>query len=190
MPHATRRLLLGILAIAVCGRAAAQDTCLAKGSMDGKTFSMAHCAIAIYDGAVALWLSEAPIPAAEVETFHLSSYPQQRGPDNAARTMIGMSFCPGGGKETANPAAVKVVEMAVNHAASPMIGQQWLFKLPADNKDIKFEKLSGEVKPGGKLSGRITGKKSTDQKQAYAWTIDFDLKLPEKMAGAGLSCDQ
>jgi hypothetical protein len=189
MPHATRRLLLGLLAIAVCGRAAAQDKCTARGSMDGKTFTMKHCAAAVYDGAVALWFSEAPIPASEVATFHLSSYPQQRGPDNAARTMIGLSFCPGGGKEMASPAAVRVVEMAVNHAASPMIGQQWLFKLPGD-KDLKFEKLSGEVKPGGKLSGRITGKKTSDQQQAYSWDIDFDLRLPEKTAGAGFSCDQ
>ncbi len=189
MPQATRRLLLGILAIAVCGRAAAQDKCLAKGSMGGKTFTMTHCAAAVYDGAVALWFSEAPISAEEVGTFHLSSYPQQRGPDHKERTMIGLSFCPGGGKELASPAAVKTVEMQVGHASSPMLSQQWLFKLPGD-KDLKFEKLSGEIKPGGKLSGRITGKKTTDQQQAYSWSIDFDLRLPEKTAGAGFSCDQ
>jgi hypothetical protein len=189
MRHGTRRLFLGLLAIAVCGRAAAQDKCTAKGSMGGKSFTMTHCAAAVYDGAVALWFSEAPIPAAEVETFHLSSYPQQRGPDNSGRTMIGLSFCPGGGKEAASPAAAKTVEMAINHATDPMLGQQWLFQLPGD-KDLKFEKLSGEVKPGGKLMGRITGKKTVDQGQAYTWTIDFDVRLPERGAGAGFSCDQ
>lgn len=189
MSHASRRFLLGFLAITVCGRAAAQDKCLAKGSMAGKTFTMTHCAAAIYDGAVALWFSEAPISAEETATFHLSSYPEQRGPDNKERTMIGLSFCPGGGKEAASPAAVKVVEMQVGHASSPMLSQQWLFKLPAD-KNLKFEKLSGEVKPGGKISGRITGKKTLDQGEAYSWSIDLDLRLPEKTAGAGFSCDQ
>lgn len=189
MPNGTRRFLLGLLAMAVCGRAAAQDKCTAKGSWAGKAFTMTHCAVAAYDGkSVALWLSEAPIPAAEVETFHLSSYPQPYGPGNKPRTMIGLSFCLGGGKEAASPAAVKIVELGVNHATDPMIAQQWVFELPRD-KDLKFEKLSGEVKPGGKLTGRVTGKKTTDQQQAYSWTIDFDLRLPAKEAGAGLSCD-
>jgi hypothetical protein len=189
MPNSSRRFLLGLLTIAVCGRAAAQDKCTAKGTLAGKAFTMANCAVATYDGkSVALWLSEAPIPAAEVETFHLSSYPQPYGPGNKPRTMIGLSFCLGGGKEAASPAAVKTVEFAVNHAVDPMIAQQWVFELPRD-KDVKFEKLSGEVKPGGKLTGRVTGKKTTDQQQAYSWTIDFDVRVPEKEAAAGLSCD-
>ncbi len=190
MPHGIRRFLLGLLAIAVCGRAAGEDKCTAKGSMAGTAFTMTHCAAAIYDSnkSVALWFSQAPIPAEEIETFHLSSYPNDRGPDNKERTMIGLSFCPGGGKEAASAGAVKTVEMGVKHASSPMLGQQWLFKLPGD-KDLKFEKLAGEVKPGGKLSGRITGKKTTEQQQAYSWAIDFDVRLPERAAGAGLSCE-
>jgi hypothetical protein len=188
MPHATRRFILVLLALAVCGHAAAEDKCMVKGSMAGKTFAMAHCAAAIYDSnkSVALWFSEAPIPAEEAETFHLSSYPKNRGPDNKERTMIGLSFCPGGGKEAASPAAVKTIEIGVNHASSPMISRQWLLELPAD-KDLKFEELSGEVKPGGRLSGRITLRKVSDE-QSYSWAIDFDVRLPERTAGAGLTC--
>ncbi|MEX0881109.1 MAG: hypothetical protein WEB59_08535 [Thermoanaerobaculia bacterium] len=188
MPNGIRRFLLGLIAIAVCERAAAQDKCTAKGFMAGEAFTMTHCAAAIYDDAksVALWFSEAPIPAEEIETFHLSSYPKNRGPDNKERTMIGLSFCPGGGKEAASPAAVKTVEIGVNHASSPMISNQWLLKLPAD-KDLKFEKLSGDVKPGGRLAGRITLKKTSDQ-QVYTWEIDFDVRLPERTAAAGTTC--
>ncbi len=190
MPHRTRRFVLGVLAVAVCGRAAAQDRCTATGTMGGKKFTMSHCAVAVYDGSksVAFWFTDSPLPSADVDTFHLSSYAKTRGSDNKPLTMIGMSFCPGGGKEAARPDAVKTVEMGVNDASDPMLGQNWLFELPRD-KDLKVEKLSGEVKPGGKLSGRITGKKTTEQKQAYSWEIDFDVRLPERTAGAGLACD-
>jgi hypothetical protein len=43
--------------------------------------------------------------------------------------------------------------------------------------------MSGEVKPGGMLSGRIVGARGKT-----SWSLDFDLKLPARDAAAGLSC--
>ena len=52
---------------------------------------------------------------------------------------------------------------------------------------LKIEKLSGERKPGGKLTGRITGGKLSDGLK-YSWEADFDLRLPAKSAFGGVSC--
>jgi hypothetical protein len=188
MRRIARSLMIGALALAAAGRAAAQDRCSAKGKMGEYAFDAKHCAVALYDDAksVTLWISATPIPAEEVSNFHLSSYPKDSAPDGKARTTISLSFCPGGGKEAASPSAVKGVEFGLNHASSPMVFRNWLFELPKD-KDLKFEKLSGEVKPGGKLSGRITGRRLSDQ-VPFSWEIDFDVKLPEKSAAAGTTC--
>jgi len=43
--------------------------------------------------------------------------------------------------------------------------------------------MTGEIKPGGTLSGRIVG--SLDK---TAFTFDFELSLPTKDAAAGMSC--
>jgi len=58
---------------------------------------------------------------------------------------------------------------------------------PGD-KGIRIEKLSGELKPGGRLAGRITVKTTLDQGQAYSWEAVFDVALPSQTAAAGLSC--
>jgi hypothetical protein len=167
----------------------AEDRCSAKGSMGGKAFAMTHCAAAVYDSekSVSLWFSENPIPAEEIETFHLSSYPKDRGPDNKPRTTLALGFCPGGGKAAASPGEVKTVEFNLTDASNPMVSQTWLFELPKD-KDLKFEKLSGEVKPGGKLTGRASGKKKRDDGTLYDWQIDFDVTLPARAAGGGMGC--
>jgi hypothetical protein len=117
----------------------------------------------------------------------LSSYPKSRGPDNKPRTTLSLGFCPGGGKGAASPGAVKTVEFDLTDASNPMVSQTWLFELPKD-KDLKFEKLSGEVKPGGKLTGRATGKKKRDDGTLYDWQIDFDVTLPARAAGGGMGC--
>lgn len=187
MARTIRILLLVVLAAGLAGRAGAQDKCAAKGSMGGKAFTMKHCAVAVYDEkGVTIWFSEAPIPAQEVQTFHTSSYPQSKDPDGKGRTMMYFAFCPGGAKATPSPAAVKSVEMEIRHASSPMLWQTWLFE-PGD-KALKIEKLSGDLKPGGKLSGRITGKKTLDDGTAYSWEADFDLQLPATAAAAGPGC--
>jgi hypothetical protein len=50
-------------------------------------------------------------------------------------------------------------------------------------KDFKVEKMTGDVKPGGLLSGRIAGSRGKT-----AWNLDFDVTLPAKDAAAGMSC--
>jgi len=89
-------------------------------------------------------------------------------------------FCPGGGKEAAAASAVKSIDLNTNHAKSPMAGIQRVVEAP---RDFKVEKMTGEIKPGGTLSGRIVG--SLDK---TAFTFDFELSLPTKDAAAGMSC--
>jgi hypothetical protein len=50
-------------------------------------------------------------------------------------------------------------------------------------KDFKVEKMTGAVKPGGVLSGRIAGKLD---KTTLAF--DIEMNLPAKSAAAGLDC--
>jgi hypothetical protein len=49
------------------------------------------------------------------------------------------------------------------------------------------ESLTGELKRGGKLSGKINGA-IAGQKPAFSWELQFDLVLPQRAAGAGPSC--
>ena len=94
--------------------------------------------------------------------------------------MATIMFCPGGGQATASAAAVKSIDLNTNHAKSPLAGIQRVVETP---KDFKVEKMTGEVKPGGTLSGKIVGSLGTT-----AFTFDFDVNLPAKEAAAGLSC--
>ncbi len=50
-------------------------------------------------------------------------------------------------------------------------------------KDFQVEKMTGEVKPDGVLSGKIAG--NLDK---TTFTFDFELNLPAKEAAAGMSC--
>jgi hypothetical protein len=43
------------------------------------------------------------------------------------------------------------------------------------------------VRPGGKLSGRITGGRSSDGRP-YAWDFTFDVTLPANEAASGVGC--
>jgi hypothetical protein len=90
-------------------------------------------------------------------------------------------FCPGGGAETASAQAVHSIDLNTNHARSPMAGIQRVVQAP---KDFKVEKMTGEVKPDGPLSGKITG--SIDK---TTFAFDFELNLPSKEAAAGMSCE-
>jgi len=75
---------------------------------------------------------------------------------------------------------VKSIDVNTNHARSPTAGLQRVAQSP---KDFKVEKMTGEIKPGSMLTGRIVGGigKTT-------WIFDFDVKLPEKDAAAGMNC--
>jgi uncharacterized Ntn-hydrolase superfamily protein len=149
--------------------------------MGGEKFAATNCVASIYGDqhSVAIWFNEEPITAAEAESFQMSSYASgDKG--GKQRTMAIIMFCPGGGKETASAAAVKSIDLNTNHAKSPMAGIQRVVDAP---KDFKVEKMTGNIKPGGTLSGRIVG-----NLEKTAFTFDFELNLPAKEAAAGLGC--
>ena len=98
----------------------------------------------------------------------------------STRTLLQIMFCPGGGKPTASAAAVKSIDLNTNHAKAPLAGVQTVIEAP---KDFKVEKMTGEIRPGAPLSGRIVGKHGKS-----AWTIEFDVTLPSTDAAAGMSC--
>jgi len=155
--------------------------CSATGSMGGEKFTATHCVAALYGGehSVAIWFNEDAITPAEAESFQMSSY---AGGDQGGkqRTMAIIMLCPGGGKETASAAAVKSIDLNTNHAKSPMAGIQRVVEAP---KDFKVEKMTGDIKPGGTLSGKIVGNLGKT-----AFTFDFELNLPAREAAAGMGC--
>ncbi|MEO8740693.1 MAG: tetratricopeptide repeat protein [Casimicrobiaceae bacterium] len=157
------------------------NKCLATGTMGGEKFSAGNCAVSLYGDrhSVAIWFNEDSISPEEAQNFQVSAYAEGTKAGKQ-RTTITVMFCPGGGTATASPAAVKTIDLNTNHAKSPLAGIQRVAEAP---KDFKVEKMSGEVKPGAMLTGRIVGAlgKTT-------WVLDFDVKLPEKDAAAGMSC--
>jgi hypothetical protein len=149
--------------------------------MGGERFAVTNCVASFYDDAhsVAIWFNEDAIAPQEAEAFQSSAYASgDKG--GKPRTMAIIMFCPGGGKPTASAAAVKSIDLNTNHAKSPMAGIQRVVEAP---KDFKVEKMTGEVKAGGTLSGRIAGNLD---KTSFAF--DFDVNLPSKEAAAGMTC--
>ena len=181
-------LALGFLA-ALASPALAEDTCTVKAVLGGKVVTMKHCAVAVYEDehSVTLWFSDSPFTTAEVDMFHLNSYAKDKDEAGKPRTMMHMAFCPGAGKPEAGPDAVKSVELSVNLASSVMASRQWVFKLPAEKEHLAFQKLAGTIDPGGRISGRATGGKTSDGEK-YSWDATFDLALPAKSAAAGPGC--
>jgi TPR repeat protein len=155
--------------------------CSASGTMGGEKFAATNCVVSLYGDqhSVAIWFNEDPIAPAEAENFQMSSY-ADGAKGGKQRTMAIIMFCPGGGKETASTAGVKSIDLNTNHAKSPMAGIQRVVEAP---KDFKVEKMSGDIKPGGTLSGKMVG--NLDK---TAFTFDFELNLPAKEAAAGMSC--
>jgi TPR repeat protein len=168
-------------ATAAAATAPVKTRCSATGSMGGERFTATHCVASLYGDShsVAIWFNEDAITPQEVESFQTSSY-ADGAKGGKQRTMAIIMFCPGGGKETASPAAIKSIDLNTNHARSPMAGIQRVVQAP---KDFKVEKMTGDIKPGGTLSGKIAGKldKTT-------FTFDFDVNLPAKEAAAGMAC--
>ena len=170
-------------ATAAAATAPVKTRCSATGSMGGEKFTATHCVASLYGDSrsVAIWFNEDAITPQEAESFQTSSYASgDKG--GKQRTMAIIMFCPGGGKETASAAAVKSIDLNTNHARSPMAGAQRVVQAP---RDFKVEKMTGEVKPGGALSGKITG--NLDK---TTFTFDFELNLPAKDAAAGMSCSK
>ena len=178
---------VGLLVAAPLARGETPDRCSAKGVMGGKEFVLTHCALSVYDNKGAtLWFSESAFSPEEIKTFQMNSYPKDRDATGKPLTMISLAFCPGGGKAAASPAAVPSVEVAVNHASSPMLSRQWVFEIGKDT-DLRIEKLAGTLAPGERLTGRMTGKRTSDG-VPYSWEIDFDLPVPAAPAAAGPGC--
>ena len=187
MPHALRLSYAAAILLAVSAAARGDDKCLAKAVIGGKPVTLKYCEVAMYDEkGVTLVFMEEPISAEEVAAFQWNSYPKEKDAGGKRRTMISIGFCPGGGKSAPSPGAVKSVEMGIEHASVPMLGRQWVFDFPKD-KELKIEKLSGNLALGGKLAGRMTGAKKSDDLD-YKWEIDFDVQLPKKAAAAGPGC--
>ena len=157
------------------------DRCSATGLMEGVKFAADHCVVALYGDqhSVAIWFNEDAILPAEADNFRISSY-ADGSKGGKPRTLVQIMFCPGGGAATASPGAVRSIDVNTSHARSPMAGLQRVAQSP---RDFKVEKMTGEIKPGSMLTGRIVGGigKTT-------WIFDFDVKLPEKDAAAGMTC--
>jgi hypothetical protein len=159
MPHARRCFPAAAILLALATTARADDKCSARLVIGGKPVSLKNCEVAMYDEkGVTLVFMEAPISAEEVTAFQWNSYPKDKDAGGKARTMIGLGFCPGGGKSaTPSPGAVASIEMSINHATSPMLGRQWVFDLPKDKAEFKIEEALREPSPSGKARRPRTG---------------------------------
>jgi len=179
-----RLLVLPILVVAATG-AAAQNKCTATGQMGGQAFNLANCEVAFYEGGpgATIWFSSTPITAEERDFFQLSSSADRF---KKGRTMVQLFFCPGGGSAVPSPTTAKNVELGFKHATVLDLGpqDQWVFD-PAKDKQIRFETLTGDLKKGGKLSGKVTGAIAGKK---FSWDLQFDLVLPQRAAGAGPGC--
>ena len=161
--------------------APAKTRCLASGTMGGEKFTATHCVASLYGDqhSVAIWFNEDSITPEEADNFRTSSY-ADGATGGKQRTMAIIMFCPGGGSETASAQAVQSINLNTNHSRSLLAGIQRVLREP---KDFKVEKMTGELKPGGLLSGKISG--GIDK---TTFTFEFELSLPSKDAAAGMSC--
>jgi hypothetical protein len=187
MAAAIVRLLVCSLLLIATQAVWAQNKCTAKGQMGGQPFDLAYCEVAYYDSAhsVTIWFSSTPISADERDAFQRSSSADRF---RKGRSLVLLGFCPGGGSATPSPKTAKAVDITFKHATVVSLGPQDEWGLePATDKQIKIERLAGELKKGGKLSGKITGS-IAGQKPPFNWDLDFDLSLPQSGAGAGPGC--
>ena len=173
--------------VAASAAVSAQNKCIATGQMGGQAFSLTYCEVAYYEGSqgITIWFSSTPITPEERDFFQTSSSADRF---RKARSMVQVGFCPGGGGAVLSPKAAKSVEIGFKHATVLSLGpqDQWVLE-PVSDKQIKIESLTGELKRGGTLSGKITGA-IAGQKPAFFWDLQFDLALPQRAAGAGPGC--
>jgi len=181
----TRHVLAVALLALFATSAHAQNKCAATGVMAGESFAANNCVVAFFpkQNSVTLWFSETPITPREQEAFQASAYVEstKAGKD---RTMLLLEFCPGGGQVAASADAIKTIDLSLNHGKAPVVDEQWSLDAPAD---FKVESIAGDVRPGARLNGRITGARKSEGKP-FAWDLAFDVALPAKAAGAGASC--
>jgi hypothetical protein len=157
------------------------DRCTASGSLEGQAFTATHCALAVLadQHSVAIWFNEDAITPEERDEFAFSAHASETRAGKP-RTMITVMFCPGGGAAQASPGAVRAVDVSTSHAKAPMAGIQWVVEAP---REVKVERMSGTIEPGGTLAGRIAGSRGKT-----SFTLDFDVALPTKEAAAGMTC--
>jgi hypothetical protein len=178
-------MLAAAIFVAAATGVSAQSKCTATGQMGGQAFNLANCEVAFYEGgpSVTIWFSSTPITAEERDFFQSSSSADRY---RKGRTMVQLAFCAGGAAPS--PKTPRNIEIVFKHATVANLGpqDQWTFDSASD-KQIKFEALAGELKKGGKLSGKVTGA-IAGKKPAFDWDLQFDLVLPQKAAGAGPGC--
>ena len=187
MTSSSVRWLVFPILVAVATGVSAQNKCIAKGQMGGQAFSLTHCEVAYYEGShgITIWFGSTPITPAERDFFQTSSSVERF---RKGRSMVHVAFCPSGASAAPSPKTAKSVEIGFTHATVVSLGpqDQWVLD-PASDKRIKIESLTGELKRGGKLSGKITGA-IAGHKPAFSWDLQFDLVLPERAAAAGPGC--
>jgi hypothetical protein len=180
-------LLLAFSTCVAAADAAAQNKCTATGQMAGQAFNLPYCEVALYEGgpSVTIWFSSTPITSEERDFFQMSSTADRF---KKGRTLVQLVFCPGGGAAVASPAGAKNVELAFKHATVTDLGpqDQWVFD-PAKDKQIKFDTLAGDLRKGGRLTGKVTGA-IAGKKPPFTWDLAFDLVLPQRAAGGGPGC--
>jgi hypothetical protein len=155
--------------------------------MAGQPFDLAFCEVGYYEGGqgATIWFSSTPISAEERDFFQRSSSADRF---RKGRSRVQVGFCPGGGSPAPSPKTAKSVEIGFKHETVASLGPQdvWVLE-PATDKQIKVERLAGELKKGGNLNGKITGS-IAGQKLLFSWDLEFDLSLPKSAAGAGPAC--
>ena len=180
-----RRCVCAIALAACAATAHAQNKCTATGVMAGEKFSITHCAAAVYpdSNSLTIWFNEGPITPQEAEALQNSAYADS-SKGGEERKMLLVAFYPGGDMATAESGAVKSIDLGLSHAKSAMAGAQWAVEAP---KDFRVDRIAGDVKPGSKLTGRITGSRSSDGRP-YSWDPTFDVTLPMTEAASGMTC--
>ncbi len=178
--------LLVLLTVIAAATAQAQDKCSARGVMGGEKFVLEYCVMAFEEDfkSVTLWLNEKPISAKEAQAFQVSAYARDTDDQGGPRTMMLLAFCPGGGNPVPSAAAVKSIDMGLNHAKSPLIGRQTVIRAP---ENFRVERMTGDLRLGGTLAGKAVVTMISDG-LPYSWEVDFQAQLPKQSAASGLTC--
>jgi hypothetical protein len=169
-------------------RAEAENRCSATLTRGGKKFDLRNCAVAYHSSehSVMIWYTETPLSSGEERSFQGSAFAPERDIHGKYLTMMSLQFCPGGGSSSPAPGDLKSVKIRI-HTADTKLLAHWV--VDASTGKVTAEKMQGDLRPGGKLSGRMTGN-GASWGTTYSWVADFDLRLPEESFTAGMNgCD-
>src|SRR5712692_8704324 len=179
-------LFLGGALAFLPSRAAAENRCSAAVTRGGKKFDLRNCAVAYHSSehSVMIWFTETALSSGEERSFQGSAFASERDIHGKYRTMMSLAFCPGGGSSTPAPGDVKSVKVRI-HTADTKLLAHWVSDA-SKAQEVTAEKMQGDLRPGGKPSGRMTGNGSS-WGTSYSWLADFDLRLPEESSTAGMN---